>query len=212
MLLSFVVAIIHKPIDNRVNWHRWKTPHFSISTVIENLSMDQMNRPTPLRITNLKKPRKIISRFRLHSSLTLFISFQKLSSSFKWNKFFWRAQTLAIPLKGSGANMLTDSGELRMQHAFLLLGFYGLIENTCMSMSIIGLILDRTFPLSIPLKMRQEPRHGWLAQGLWPDPRTPIYSHVTHVTCCKPIWFSLSGTWVHVNSDASFSSPGWFPI
>ena len=53
------------------------------ATVIENLSMDQMNRPTPLRITNLKKPRKIISRFRLHSSLTLFISFQKLSSSFK---------------------------------------------------------------------------------------------------------------------------------
>lgn len=52
--------------------------------------------------------------------------------------------------------MLPDSGELRMERAFLLLGFYALIENTCMSMSIIGLILYRNPPLSISLRMRQE--------------------------------------------------------
>ena len=57
--------------------------------------------------------------------------------------------------------MLTDSGELRMERAFLLLGFYGLIEKTCMSMSITGLILDTTFPLSILLKMRQESK-AWV--------------------------------------------------
>lgn len=122
MLLSFEVAIIRKPIDDRVSWHRWKTLHFSISTVIENLSMDQMNRPTPLRITNLKKPRKFTSRFRLPSSLTVFISFQKLSSSFKWNKCFWWAQILAIPLKRSGANMLPDSGRIKDGAFFPSLG------------------------------------------------------------------------------------------
>ena len=52
--------------------------------------------------------------------------------------------------------MLPDSGELRIERAFLLLGFYGLIENTCVSMYIVGLILYRNLPLSISLRMRQE--------------------------------------------------------